>query len=137
MNVSVTIGSISAALSGELLCFPCLQPSGPPASAHAHKAAEALLRAAHAAAACCADRHTHMTGPAGAHSHHRPGPAAALAAAAVCHAGVAGHAHRHWGDDYTSSALYVRIISMFMLATSILIAVWGGYNFNHRANMLQ
>eukprot|EP00882_Tetradesmus_deserticola_P011407 GHRQ01012069.1.p1 GENE.GHRQ01012069.1~~GHRQ01012069.1.p1 ORF type:complete len:130 (+),score=59.80 GHRQ01012069.1:201-590(+) len=50
--------------------------------------------------------------------------------------GVAGHAHRHWGDDYTSSALYVRVLSMFMLATSILIACWGGYNFNHRANML-
>ncbi|WIA20489.1 hypothetical protein OEZ85_004889 [Tetradesmus obliquus] len=50
--------------------------------------------------------------------------------------GVAGHAHRSWGDDYTSSALYVRVLSMFMLATSIMIAVWGGYNFNNRANML-
>jgi hypothetical protein len=60
----------------------------------------------------------------------------ALAAAAAAAAGVAGHAHRHWGDDYTSSALYVRILSMFMLATSIMIACWGGYNFNNRANML-
>eukprot|EP00878_Enallax_costatus_P001908 GHUV01002069.1.p1 GENE.GHUV01002069.1~~GHUV01002069.1.p1 ORF type:complete len:131 (+),score=29.16 GHUV01002069.1:1421-1813(+) len=51
--------------------------------------------------------------------------------------GVAGHAHRHWGSDYTESAMYVRIISMFMLATSIVIAGWAGYNFNNRANMLQ
>lgn len=51
--------------------------------------------------------------------------------------GVAGHAHRHWGDDYTESALYVRIVSMCMLATSIVIACWSGYNFNSRANMLQ
>lgn len=52
-------------------------------------------------------------------------------------AGVAGHAHRHWGSDYTESALYVRIVSMCMLSTSIVIACWAGYNFNSRANMLQ
>lgn len=51
--------------------------------------------------------------------------------------GVAGHAHRHWGSDYTESALYVRIVSMCMLSTSIVIACWSGYNFNCRANMLQ
>jgi hypothetical protein len=53
------------------------------------------------------------------------------------YAGVAGHAHRHWGSDYTESALYVRIVSMCMLATSIVMACWAGYNFNSRANMLQ
>jgi len=52
-------------------------------------------------------------------------------------AGVAGHAHRHWGDEFTASALYVRIVSMFMLATSVVMACWAGYNFNHRANLLQ
>ena len=52
-------------------------------------------------------------------------------------AGVAGHAHRHWGEDFSSGALYVRGIAMFMLATSIVIASWAGYTFNNRANMLQ
>eukprot|EP00877_Chromochloris_zofingiensis_P009474 jgi/Chrzof1/4780/Cz14g26060.t1 len=51
--------------------------------------------------------------------------------------GVAGHAHRHWGDEFTASAIYVRVMSMIMLTLSIVIAVWAGYNFNHRANLLQ
>ncbi|GBG00376.1 vacuolar transporter chaperone [Raphidocelis subcapitata] len=50
--------------------------------------------------------------------------------------GVAGHAHRKWGDDFTSGAVVVRVLSLLMLSLSILIAVWAGYNFNHRANML-
>jgi hypothetical protein len=50
--------------------------------------------------------------------------------------GVAGHAHRKWGDDYTSGATIVRVLSLLMLSLSILIAVWAGFNFNHRANML-
>lgn len=53
-----------------------------------------------------------------------------------CDTGVAGHAHRNWGDDYTSGAVVVRVVSMAMLLIAILIAVWGGYNFNHRANLL-
>lgn len=55
----------------------------------------------------------------------------------ACIAGVAGHAHRHWGDEFTASAIYVRVMSMIMLTLSIVIAVWAGYNFNHRANLLQ
>jgi hypothetical protein len=50
--------------------------------------------------------------------------------------GVAGHAHRKWGDDFTSGATVVRVLSLLMLILSILIAVWAGYNFNNRANML-
>jgi hypothetical protein len=57
--------------------------------------------------------------------------------ACMLRAGVAGHAHRHWGDEFTGSAIYVRVISMFMLATSVVMACWAGYNFNHRANLLQ
>jgi hypothetical protein len=30
----------------------------------------------------------------------------------------------------------VRVLALLMLALSILIAVWAGYNFNNRANML-
>lgn len=51
--------------------------------------------------------------------------------------GVAGHAHRQWGGDYSDSFVAVRLLSMAMLALSIVIAVWAGYNFNHRANLLQ
>jgi nitrate/nitrite transporter NarK len=50
--------------------------------------------------------------------------------------GVAGHAHRQWGGDYSDSFVAVRLLSMGMLALSIIIAVWSGYNFNRRANML-
>lgn len=51
--------------------------------------------------------------------------------------GVAGHAHRQWGQEYSESFVAVRVLSMAMLALSIVIAVWAGYNFNHRANLLQ
>jgi uncharacterized membrane protein YidH (DUF202 family) len=51
--------------------------------------------------------------------------------------GVAGHAHRQWGQDYSESFVAVRLLSMAMLALSIVIAIWAGYNFNHRANLLQ
>jgi hypothetical protein len=50
---------------------------------------------------------------------------------------VAGHAHRHWGDDYITQAIYVRVISLLMLALAITIALYAGFNFIRRANMLQ
>jgi hypothetical protein len=30
----------------------------------------------------------------------------------------------------------VRVLSLLMLLLSVVIAVWAGYNFNNRANML-
>lgn len=51
--------------------------------------------------------------------------------------GIAGHAHRHWGDDFTERAIYVRLMSLIMLAIAIGIAVWGGINFQRRAIFLE
>lgn len=47
--------------------------------------------------------------------------------------GVAGHAHRNWGDEYTERAVMTRILSLSMLLVSIVMAMWGGYNFQKRA----
>mmetsp|Transcript_9757 Transcript_9757/g.29558 ORF Transcript_9757/g.29558 Transcript_9757/m.29558 type:complete len:131 (-) Transcript_9757:244-636(-) len=47
--------------------------------------------------------------------------------------GVAGHAHRNWGDDYTERAVLTRVLSLTMLLVSVLMALWGGYNFQKRA----
>lgn len=62
--------------------------------------------------------------------------AVTIGSVAAAMSGVAGHAHRKWGDDYMSGAVVVRLLSLVMLVLSIVIAVWAGYNFNHRANML-
>lgn len=62
--------------------------------------------------------------------------AVTIGSIAAAMSGVAGHAHRKWGDDFTGGATVVRVLSLVMLALSVLIAVWAGYNFNHRANML-
>lgn len=51
--------------------------------------------------------------------------------------GIAGHAHRNWGDEFTTSSLMVRGVSLIMLCVAITIAVYAGFNFYVRANMLQ
>ena len=52
-------------------------------------------------------------------------------------AGVAGHAHRQWGDEFTERAIVVRVVALVMLFLSILIAVWAGLNFQRRAIFLE
>lgn len=52
-------------------------------------------------------------------------------------AGVAGHAHRHWGDEFTERAIIVRVVSLVMLFMSVIIAVWAGLNFQKRAIFLE
>lgn len=47
--------------------------------------------------------------------------------------GVAGHAHRNWGDEYMEKAVVTRVLSLTMLMVSIVMAVWAGYNFQKRA----
>mmetsp|Transcript_31247 Transcript_31247/g.56724 ORF Transcript_31247/g.56724 Transcript_31247/m.56724 type:complete len:129 (-) Transcript_31247:292-678(-) len=51
--------------------------------------------------------------------------------------GVAGHAHRSWGDDFTERAIVVRVIALVMLFLSILMAVSAGLNFQKRALFLE
>lgn len=47
--------------------------------------------------------------------------------------GVAGHAHRSWGDEYTEKAVLTRVISLCMILVAVIMALWGGYNFQKRA----
>lgn len=51
--------------------------------------------------------------------------------------GIAGHAHRHWGDDTMERFLYVRCLSLVMLGIAIAMAVWAGVNFQRRAVCLE
>lgn len=115
--MSVTIGSIAAALSGErgMRCRP----------GFARPWLSSQCRRMHRPLLCW---------PLAAPPPHPTLPHA-RARAPHC-AGVSGHAHRHWGDDFSSGAVVVRLVSMVMLGLSIIIAIWSGYNFNHRANML-
>lgn len=105
MNTSVTIGSIAAALSG---------------AGRGGRAGRGLLRAhaplhAHALRPQCCCPHS-----ARACTHP---PARTTTPQRT---GVAGHAHRHWGNDYTERAVVTRIVALAMLALSILMAIWAG-----------
>mmetsp|Transcript_29700 Transcript_29700/g.75671 ORF Transcript_29700/g.75671 Transcript_29700/m.75671 type:complete len:131 (+) Transcript_29700:2534-2926(+) len=51
--------------------------------------------------------------------------------------GIAGHAHRHWGDDFLEKAVITRLISLTMLGIAIVMAMWAGYNFHRRAIFLE
>lgn len=51
--------------------------------------------------------------------------------------GIAGHAHRSWGDEFTERAIIVRVVALVMLFVSILLAVWAGLNFQKRAMFLE
>ena len=51
-------------------------------------------------------------------------------------AGVSGHAHKHWGSDFSTHAIAVRVLALFMMAISIGMAIYGAYNFKKRGDML-
>lgn len=51
--------------------------------------------------------------------------------------GVAGHAHRHWGDDFAERAIMTRVISLIMLLIAIIMAAWSGYMFQKRSLFLE
>mmetsp|Transcript_10429 Transcript_10429/g.18177 ORF Transcript_10429/g.18177 Transcript_10429/m.18177 type:complete len:131 (+) Transcript_10429:199-591(+) len=51
--------------------------------------------------------------------------------------GIAGQAHRHWGDDFIERAVITRVISLSMLGMAIVMAMWAGYNFQRRAAFLE
>ncbi len=66
----------------------------------------------------------------GAHcpTHHR--------LAGLLAAGVAGHAHKHWGSDFTTRAITVRVLALVMLLISIFMAIYAAVNFKRRGEML-
>lgn len=63
--------------------------------------------------------------------------AVTIGSIAAALSGIAGHAHRHWGDDFTENAIVVRVLALIMLGIAIFIACFAGYNFNDRANKLE
>ena len=54
-----------------------------------------------------------------------------------CAVGVAGHAHQHWGPDFTARAIFVRSLALIMLLSSVAMALYATYNFRLRSSMLQ
>eukprot|EP00983_Pelagomonas_calceolata_P023721 747015-Pelagomonas_calceolata.AAC.2 len=40
--------------------------------------------------------------------------------------GIAGHAHRNWGNDYIERAIVTRAVSLTMLGMAIVMAIWAG-----------
>lgn len=50
--------------------------------------------------------------------------------------GVSGHAHKHWGSEFTSRAVIVRVLALMMMGISIGMAVYAAYNFKKRGDML-
>lgn len=53
------------------------------------------------------------------------------------YAGVAGHAHKHWGTDLTTRTIGIRILALVMMGVSIAMALYAAYNFKRRGDMLQ
>lgn len=51
-------------------------------------------------------------------------------------AGISGHAHHHWGDQFTGRAIFVRVLALIMMAISIGMAIYAAYNFKQRGDML-
>ena len=52
-------------------------------------------------------------------------------------AGVSAHAHKNWGTDYESNAIFVRSVSLVLMVLSIFMAIYAAYNFYYRGEMLQ
>ena len=50
--------------------------------------------------------------------------------------GVSGHGHKHWGSDYTSRAIFVRLLALGMMAIAIIMAIYAAINFRKRGRML-
>jgi uncharacterized membrane protein YidH (DUF202 family) len=103
MSTSVTIGGIAAALSGGQEQHSCMD-HWPAARVHMGLQCAPALRA----------------------SHPQAGREVILCSLNLLCAGVAGHAHRHWGDDFIERAVITRIISLTMLGIAIVMAMWAG-----------
>ena len=52
-------------------------------------------------------------------------------------AGVSAHAHKNWGTDYESNAIFVRSVSLVLMVLSIFMAIYAAFNFYYRGEMLQ
>ena len=50
--------------------------------------------------------------------------------------GVSGHAHKHWGTEFATRAIAVRVLALMMMGISIGMAIYAAYNFKKRGDML-
>ena len=51
--------------------------------------------------------------------------------------GVSGHVHKHWGSDFTMTAMAARLVALAMMVVSIFIAAYATYLFSVRASLLK
>ena len=51
--------------------------------------------------------------------------------------GVAGHAHQHWGSDYSRNAIFGQIIAICLMVTAIFMTVYSSFFFAYRASLLK
>lgn len=51
--------------------------------------------------------------------------------------GITGHVHRHWGSDYTKTAIATRVVALMMMITSIFMAAYAAFLFLTRSSLLK
>ena len=51
--------------------------------------------------------------------------------------GVTGHVHKHWGSDYTKTAMATRLVALLMMITAIFVAAYATFLFSARSSLLK
>ena len=117
MNMSVTIGSISAALVGKPACLlmQVLLKSAYPGDSTRPVCLLALLR---------------QTGRLLDNAEIE------FAFHVLISTGISGHAHKNWGDTYVTGSIFVRGIALAMMGIAILMTLYAAHNFRLRGEML-
>lgn len=63
--------------------------------------------------------------------------AVTLGSIAAAMLGVTGHVHKHWGSDYTKTAMATRVVALLMMITAIFVAAYATFLFSARASLLK
>jgi len=121
MNMSVTLGSISAALLGERRQWKEEGGAGHAALPTHHTTRLHLARAS----------------PPTPTAHPPPPPPLSFCSPLLSFPGVSGVAHKSWGRAYEGHALFARALATGMMVLSIFMAVYAARNFKVRGDMLQ
>lgn len=118
--MSVTTGSIAAALLGErpglVPTLPVARPVFAARSAFGRCAQQlckkGLVAVAQRASLCFACCLLHKLSPATLVRRPTAAQHPQRGVLSLCPAGVAGHAHKHWGSEFTSRAIAVRVLAL-------------------------
>jgi hypothetical protein len=51
--------------------------------------------------------------------------------------GVSGHVHKHWGTDFTMTAMAARLIALLMMLAAIFMAAYATWLFAARSSLLK